>query len=208
MSWPALTAEHPELALIPPALRETARLTECPAGKTLFRQGGRPKAMYCVLDGEVRLLRRSRNGAEVILQRSRGGFFAEASLEAKAYHCDAVAAEDARLLAFPLRDFRAALDDDWTFRNAWMALLAREVRRLRARCERLSLHGAEARILHAIESEGAAGTLVLAQSRKAWAAELGLTHEALYRALARLQAAGTLALDGARLTLRQPGKRL
>ncbi len=153
--WTSLVAAHSELAHIPQALRAAAHLRVCAAGETLFRQGDRPKAMFCLIDGEVRLLRRSREGAEVVLQRSRGGFFAEASLESKAYHC-----------------------------------------------------GAEARILHAIESEGTAGTLTLAQSRKAWAAELGLTHEALYRALARLQAAGTLALDGGRMTLRQPGKRL
>jgi CRP-like cAMP-binding protein len=206
--WPALAAEHPELAHIPSALRDAARVRALAAGETVFRQGERPKAMYCVLDGEVRLLRRSREGTEVILQRSRGGFFAEASLESKAYHCDAEATAAGRLLAFPIRAFRETLEGDAAFRNAWMAQLAREVRKLRARCERLSLHGAEARILHAIESEGTAGTLVLAQSRKAWAAELGLTHEALYRALARLQAAGTLVLDGARLTLRQPGRRL
>jgi len=206
--WPALAAVHPDLAHIPPALREAARLAECAAGATLFRQGGRPKAMYFVLDGEVRLLRRSRNGTEVVLQRSRGGFFAEASMESKAYHCDAVAAAASRLLAFPISPFREALGRDAAFGNAWMALLAREVRRLRARCERLCLNGAEARILHAIESEGTAGTLALAQPRKAWAAELGLTHEALYRALARLQASGALDLDGGRLTLRQPARRL
>ena len=208
IDWPALAAEHPELAHIPPALREAARLTECLAGATLFRQGGRPKAMYFVLDGEVRLLRRTRGGAEVVLQRSRGGFFAEASLDSKAYHCDAVAAAACRLLAFPMDAYREALDRDAAFRNAWMALLAREVRRLRARCERLSLHGAADRIRHAIESEGTSGTLILVQSRKAWAAELGLSHEALYRALARLQAEGGLVVEGERLTLRQPGKRL
>lgn len=208
MEWPALVESHSELARIPPALKAAARQQAFAAGETLFRQGDRPKAMYCVLDGEVRLLRRSPKGGEVILQRSRGGFFAEASLESKAYHCDGVAAADGRLLAFPIRAFREALDDDAAFRNDWMAQLAREVRRLRARCERLSLHGAEARILHAIESEGTAGTLALVQSRKAWAAELGLSHEALYRTLARLQAEGTLVLDGARLTLRQPGRRL
>lgn len=208
MEWPALVESHSELARIPPALKAAARQQAFAAGETLFRQGDRPKAMYCVLDGEVRLLRRSPKGGEVILQRSRGGFFAEASLESKAYHCDGVAAADGSLLAFPIRDFREALDGDAAFRNDWMAQLAREVRRLRARCERLSLHGAEARILHAIESEGTAGTLALAQSRKAWAAELGLSHEALYRTLARLQAEGTLVLDGARLTLRQPGRRL
>ncbi|GIK23774.1 MAG: hypothetical protein BroJett006_00200 [Betaproteobacteria bacterium] len=208
MEWPALVESHSELARIPPALKAAARQQAFAAGETLFRQGDRPKAMYCVLDGEVRLLRRSPKGGEVILQRSRGGFFAEASLESKAYHCDGVAAADGRLLAFPIRAFREALDGDAAFRNDWMAQLAREVRRLRARCERLSLHGAEARILHAIESEGTAGTLALVQSRKAWAAELGLSHEALYRTLARLQAEGTLVLDGARLTLRQPGRRL
>lgn len=208
MDWAALAESHAELAHIPVALRAAARLRAFAAGDTLFRQGDRPRAMYCVLDGEVRLLRRSREGGEVVLQRSRGGFFAEASLESKAYHCDGVAAADGRLLAFPVRAFREALEGDAAFRDAWMAQLAREVRKLRARCERLSLHGAEARILHAIESEGTAGTLVLAQSRKAWAAELGLTHEALYRTLARLQAAGTLAVDGGRLTLRQPGRRL
>jgi CRP-like cAMP-binding protein len=208
VDWATLADSQPELAQLPPALRAAARLKSFAAGEMLFRQGARPQAMYCVIEGEVRLLRRSREGAEVILQRSRGGFFAEASLESKAYHCDAVAGRAGRLLAFPIRAFRAALEGDAAFRNAWMALLAREVRRLRARCERLSLHGAEARILHAIEAEGTAGTLALAQSRKAWAAELGLTHEALYRALARLQAAGTLDLDGNRLTLRQPGGRL
>lgn len=206
--WPALAAEHAELAHLPSALREAARLRECAAGETLFRQGERPKAMVYVLDGEVRLLRRSRGGAETILQRSRGGFFAEASLESKAYHCDAVAAAASRLLAFPIRAFREALDHDAAFRNAWMAQLAREVRKLRARCERLSLHSAAERIQHALESEGTAGTLILGQSRKAWAAELGLTHEALYRALARLQDEGKLVVDGGRLTLRQPGRRL
>lgn len=201
--WPALVSAHPELAHIPPALREAARLRACAAGESIFRQGDRPKAMLFVLDGEVRLLRRSRGGAEIVLQRSRGGFFAEASLEAKAYHCDAAAFAPSRLLAFPARAFREALDHDAAFRNAWMAQLACEVRRLRARCERLSLHSAAERILHAIESEGTAGTLALMQSRKAWAAELGLTHEALYRTLARLQAAGTISLEGGRITLRQ-----
>lgn len=201
--WSALSAEHSELAPFPAALRDAARLVPLDAGDTLFRRGDRPKAMFCVLAGEVRLLRRSSEGAEIILQRSRGGFFAEASLESKAYHCDAEATTAGRLLAFPIRAFREALESDAAFRNVWMTQLAREVRRLRARCERLSLHGAEARILHAIESEGAAGTLLLAQSRKAWAAELGLTHEALYRTLARMEAEGVIVIDGGRITLRQ-----
>ncbi len=39
-----------------------------------------------------------------------------------------------------------------------------------------------------LESEGSDGSVSLTQTRKAWAAELGLSHEALYRTLKKLQA--------------------
>ena len=75
------------------------------------------------------------------------------------------------------------------------------MRKLRAQCERLSLHNAADRIVHYIESEGTDGVATLNQSRKAWAAELGLTHEALYRVLRRPQADGTLDIDGDRIAI-------
>lgn len=199
--WHTLIAAHPELQRISLPLRAAARLQSFAAGETIFRQGSRPAAMLCVLAGEVRLVRRSRDGAEVVLQRSRGGFIAEASLESKTYHCDAVAAAPGRLLRFPMKAFREALEHDPSFRSAWIAQLAREVRKLRGQCERLSLRGAAERILHYIEAEGTGGTLALAQSRKAWAAELGLTHEALYRTLRRLQAEGAIVVERDRVAL-------
>jgi len=42
----------------------------------------------------------------------------------------------------------------------------------------------------------------LNQSKKNWAAELGLTHEALYRTLARMEKRDELKVDQSRLTLR------
>jgi len=201
MDWQALIASQPALAQVPPALRKFAERREIEVGQVLFRIGDRVDSIITVISGEVRLVRRDRNGTEVILQRSRGGFIAEASLTSKAYHCDVVAAEKGTVLRFPVRAFRSALDDDAGFRIAWMDQLAREVRKLRAQCERLSLHGAAARVIHYLESEGADGEIELSQSRKAWAAELGLTHEALYRALSRLQAEGRLDIDGPRIAL-------
>ncbi len=38
--------------------------------------------------------------------------------------------------------------------------------------------------------------LTLQQPRKAWAAELGLTHEALYRTLRRMQDEGLIHING------------
>ena len=204
MDWQALIDSQPALAVIPPGLRAVAEHRPIVAGATPFRMGDRLQGVFCVVAGEVRLVRRARNGEEIILQRSRSGFFAEASLGAKEYHYDGVAAKPGGALRFPARAFRAALDEDAIFRDAWMDHLAHEVRKLRAQCERLSLKHAAQRIVHYIDSEGTDGIATLTESRKAWAAELGLTHEALYRPLRRLQADGTLQIGANRITLGRP----
>lgn len=187
-------AADPELAALPARLRAQAVPIAAAAGEVVFRRGARPARMFLVLEGEVRLVRISASGTEIVLQRASAGFLAEASLEAARYHCDAVAAADSRLLAFPIEPFREALRRDAGFRSFWIARLAREVRVLRSQNERLALRSAAERIEHYIEAEGEEGRLELARSRKAWAAELGLTHEALYRALAGLRRSGRIAM--------------
>ena len=204
MDWEALIESQPALAVIPPKLRGLAERRRIETGETLFRLGDPLRGVFCVVAGEIRLVRRARNGMEIVLQRSRGGFFAEASFDTKVYHCDAVVAQPGAVLRFPAQAFRAALATDVMFRNAWMVHLAREILKLRARCERLGLKSAAQRIVHYIESEGADGIVTLTESRMAWAAELGLTHEALYRALAKLRRERQLAASGPRLELLRP----
>ena len=97
---------------LPAGLRRQAMDIVVAAGELVFRRGARPGRMLWVVEGEVRLVRRSRNGAEIVLQRACSGFLAEASLESPRYHCDALAATDSRLLAFPIEPFRQALRDD------------------------------------------------------------------------------------------------
>lgn len=183
---------HPELAALPSSLRRHAINIVAAEGESVFRLGSRPHRMLWVVDGEVRLVRRSRSGTEIVLQRAYSGFVAEASLESSRYHCDAVAAMDSRLLGLPIGPFRKSLRNDEKFRTFWMRRLAREVRLLRAQCERLNLRSATERIEHYIEAEGDKGRLELRRTKKAWAAELGLTHEALYRTLASLEQKGKI----------------
>jgi CRP-like cAMP-binding protein len=198
VDWRDLAAASPLLAALPRIARAKARRIALPRAAVLFRTGDRPAAMHFVRSGEIRLVRYSRAGGEIVLQRARRGFVAEASLEQGAYHCDAVATAPSELLAIPVADFERALAAA-AFRKAWMRHLARELRRARAQIERLSLKTARERIVHFIETEGSAGAAVLTQSRKDWAAEIGLTHEALYRALAQMKREGLLAIDGATL---------
>jgi CRP/FNR family transcriptional regulator, dissimilatory nitrate respiration regulator len=196
IDWIRLLAVQPAVALLSTQLRFIAKQIVASSGDTLFRIGDPVRHVYLVISGETRLIRRDRNGGEVILQRSQGGYIAEASLDALAYHCDAIVTSTTTLLLFPIEEFKSALDSESNFRKAWQSRLAQELRKLRAQCERLSLHSATDRITHYIESEGVNGAVTLNYSRKSWAAELGLTHEALYRALRRMQDCNMLEIDG------------
>lgn len=189
------------LQAIPSGLRTLSRRIDLKAGETLFRAGARVQSIYLMLEGEVRLVRIGRSGVDVTLQRARDGFVAEASLDSSSYHCDAVSTIPSVLLAFPVGAFRSALVQDSGFGRLWQSLLARQVRQLRAQCERLVLKSAEERIVHYLESEGVDGVVVLPMTKMAWASDLGLTHEALYRALKRMRDGGFLAVDGQRLEL-------
>ncbi len=201
LDWKSLSLELPLLAALPESARRLTQFMEVQRQSTVFGRGDRPQAMFFVLSGEVRLVRRSRSGGEIVLQRTGRGFLAEASLDQPNYHCDAVAAEPTRLLAIQRRAFTDALAVEG-FRDRWIAHLARELRKVRAQTERLSLKTARERIVHFIETEGEAGGIDLKQSKKDWAAELGLTHEALYRTLAKMQERGELTLERSRLNLR------
>jgi CRP-like cAMP-binding protein len=183
--WRRIERALPLLAQMPAGLRNELTQVRFDKGELIFRRGDRPRAMYAVLSGEARLVRATRQGGEVILQRCRIGLLAEASLDQPRYHCDAVAILPTVLVSIPRRVFKLVLTNE-DFRERWLSMLLSELRRLRAQNERLSLKTAEERILHSIETEGDGGRLVLNQTRKDWAAELGLTHEALYRALARM----------------------
>lgn len=170
----------------------------------MFHAGQRPRWIFYVMAGELRLVRHSSTGNEIILQRQRAGFLAEASLWSGRYHCDGIAVETGDAMAFPIKPFQQALQQDAHFQESWMRYLATAVRRTRAQAERLSLHSAADRITHYIESEGENGSVNLTHTRKAWAAELGLSHEALYRTLARLQDIGFLVVEKNQIRLAQP----
>ena len=201
IDWPEHIERVPILAAFPRSLRDTVRLRDLAPGAMLFASSMRPRNMHVVISGEVCLMRRSAQGAEIVLQRARRGFLAEASLDQTEYHCDAIATTSAAVLQIAINSFRRALDDS-SFQHIWTAHLSQELRRVRAQAERLSLKTAEARIVHYIAAEGTDGGFLLSHTKKEWAAELGLTHEALYRALARMAERGKLVIDGARMRMR------
>jgi CRP-like cAMP-binding protein len=200
LDWQVVAQKLPLLAALPIAARAGIRVEKLDAGQSLFRAGATPAAMFFVLSGEMRLVRLSRSGSEIVVQRAREGILAEASLDQPAYHCDALASMPTMVLRVPREMIREALKEE-RFAAAWRMELSRELRRLRAQCERLSLNTAQERIIHYLETEGEKGIITLAQSKKRWAGELGLTHEALYRSLAQMEKSGLIRIEGSNLRL-------
>jgi CRP/FNR family transcriptional regulator, dissimilatory nitrate respiration regulator len=157
------------------------------AGKPLFHSGSKTVGLYEIIKGTVCLVRTDRSGREAILQRaSAGDILAEASLFSSAYHCDAVAKTAAIVRLYPKAVLLAELQRDPKIAQAFAAMLARQVMTLRTRLEQRNIHSARDRVRHflAINADPGGRIVSLSGTLKDIAAELGLTHEALYRTLA------------------------
>jgi CRP-like cAMP-binding protein len=84
-----------------------------------------------------------------------------------------------------------------------MAMLAREIMRLRTRLELSNIHSARARVRHylALNAASDGRTVALPGTIKELAGELGLSHEALYRTLAAMQRDGEIVRGRRRITM-------
>jgi hypothetical protein len=79
---------------------------------------------------------------------------------------------------------------------------SREVRQLRLQNERLSLPKVQDRLLHLIKTEGTSGRYKLNGSIKEMATQQAVTHEALYRVIARSVHLGQIDREDAYLALK------
>jgi CRP-like cAMP-binding protein len=165
------------------------------AGQTLFRTGARTVGLYEIVKGKVRLARVDRTGREAILQvAGPGETFAEASLFSSTYHCDAIATTDAIVRLYPKAVLIGELERNPKAAQGFAAMLAHQVMTLRTRLEQRNIRSARDRVRHylAVKADPSGRAVTLSGTLKEIAAELGLTHEALYRTLADMSAEGEI----------------
>jgi CRP-like cAMP-binding protein len=177
------------------------------AGEALFRAGDRAEHLYEIVRGKVRLVRVDRSGREAVLHvAGPGDTIAEASLFSPTYHCDAIATTDARVRSYAKSALLAHFRRDPEAALAFAATLARQVMRLRTAIEQRNIHSARDRVRHYLTvNAGADGrTVDLPGTLKDLAAELGLTHEALYRTLADMAGEGEIERDKGTIRLLAP----
>lgn len=166
-------------------------------GETVFATDDPARGLFFVEMGQVRLVRHAIDGGLVTLHvAGRGDMFAEASLFADRYHCDAIADQPTTLLAFDKTQVLAALRSDPILALRWIEHLSKQVQSLRAQTAILSLKTAEDRILSFLRTRCVDGqALTIDRPWRVIASELGLSHEALYRTLAKLEKRGAITRD-------------
>jgi CRP-like cAMP-binding protein len=188
-------------------LQVRCRERDLEAGQTLFRAGQRTVGMYQVLSGRVRLARVDRSGRETVLFTADGGdMIAEASLFSSVYHCDAIASTGAKVSLYPKDAVLAAFKKNPDAAKAFMARLAHQVMDLRTRLELRNIKSARDRVRHYLALHvGADGaTVAVNGTLKELAAEIGLTHEALYRTLAQMAAKGEIKRSDGKIVRTRP----
>jgi CRP-like cAMP-binding protein len=191
---------------MPAAVRAVAFERKLKAGEALFRLGDKATGFYEVVSGRVRLVRVDRVGRETVLHvAGPAETLAEASLFSGQYHCDAVANTDATVRVYPKRQVVSVFEKDPKALKTFTAMLAHQVMSLRTRLQQRNIRSARERVRQFLALNiGPDGRSVeLHGTLKDLAAEIGLTHEVLYRALAALERAGEINRAGTRIMLLQ-----
>lgn len=173
-------------------------------GEMLFATGDRAERLYVVDDGRLLLRRHAADGATLTLHVARAGnTLAEASLFSPSYHCDAIAEIPSRVLAYPKHDLLRAIRGDAAVAVKFLSAFAGQIQTLRGQVQLVTIRSARDRVLAYIRARVPPGRrrTEIDGSWKAVAAEIGLTHEAVYRALAGLEGEGRIRRRGRVVTL-------
>ena len=189
---------------MPAVIRAVAFERKFKAGEALFRRGDKAAGFYEVVSGRVRLVRVDRVGRETVLHMAGPAeTLAEASLFSGQYHCDAIANSDAAVRVYPKREVLAVFEENPKAARAFTETLAQQVMNLRTRIEQRNIRSARERVRHFLMLNVGSDrrTVKLRGTLKDLAAEIGLTHEALYRTLATLERSGEIRRKGEKIVL-------
>ena len=155
-------------------------------GTILFREGQPTDGMYVSLGAEVRMERIGPDGEPVVIHTVRSTqSFAEASVFADRYHCDAVVLAEGDIVRIPKSVILAGFVDP-EFSTAYNRIMSRQVQAYRQIVEIMSIRSAVERVYAAVVA-GLLDTSVMNLSKR-----IALSHEATYRALRSLVSQGRL----------------
>jgi CRP-like cAMP-binding protein len=169
----------------------------------LFRQGEPAGTVFLIVRGRLRMVRNLASGDRITIHTGRTGeLFAEGSLFSNVYQCDAIAAEPTRVRACGKAEMLAAIRDSPSTMLALLEQVTHSLHHARAMRELRNIRSAKDRVLrHLFLSASKDGAVDFDRPLLEVAEDLGLTHEAYYRALAVLARAGEIKRMGRKIRL-------
>jgi CRP/FNR family transcriptional regulator len=187
-------------------LAERCVVRDVRRGAHVFEEGAPADGLFVVMQGSVRLVRRSRGGREQVLHvEGPGATLGEIPLlDGGGYVATAVAATPARLLFVPRAAVLEACRRHPDVALGIIRVLARRVRAFAGLVEDLSLKDLTARMAGFLLAESRAArmtTFDLPGTRDDVATRLGTVRELVSRALARLRTDGVVRVAGRRITI-------
>ncbi len=157
-----------------------------PKGMVLFREGDPTKGLFLSSTAMIRMERIGPDGEPVTIHTvQEGQSFAEASVFADRYHCDAVVLVEGEVIRIPKSVVLAGFADP-KFSTAYNRIMSRQVQAYRQIVEIMSIRSAVERVYAAVVA-GLLDASIMNLSQR-----IALTHEATYRALRTLVSQGRL----------------
>ena len=160
-------------------------------GQHLFHQDKQTGGLFYVRNGKIELRRMTQSGDLLLVHQAiNGETFAEASLFSDHYHCDAISTDESNLVEIDRKYVLAHLQTDANFAIAMTKHLARQNQLYRRKLEIMAIKSAPDRVYSALSDD------MLKSDVISLAAEIGLTHEAVYRSLRKLVKQGRVVQTG------------
>jgi len=162
---------------------------ELKAGDKLFHQYHETQGLFLIQQGQIQLLRDTIDGNSVILYTAQGGeTIAEASLFSEKYHCHAKAISECTVFLYEKKIVLDYLQTNSDYALQFIKLLAKQVQSLRSLIEIRGIKSPQERVVqYLLVNLNDTKQFTLNSTYKDFAVKLGMTHETLYRVLAKLE---------------------
>lgn len=180
------------------------------AGELIFSEGEPCAGLYVVESGQVRIVKTSPSGREQVLgSEGPGASIAELPVfDGGTYPASASAASETTLIFVSKKDFQALCLEHPEVALKVLRVVGSRLRRLVGIIEELSFTTVRHRLIALLvrlaqkqgKRSGAAATFTL-PSNQELAAQVGTVRELISRNLSRLQAEGSISMDGKNVTI-------
>ena len=199
------------------SLAVAVRLYEVPPGRPAFTREEAPRSAWLLLEGQVAIGRSQDARGAQLMRTVKPGQWVDASscwLDAPPRHdawVQATARESAWVAELPRDILRTAMAQSHVLAQAWLVVLASQVRQLSETTDELMHQDAEGRCAHWLlqqaQTAGKAASasapmrVALRERKRTIAAQLGITPETFSRVLRELTRKALIEVDGYNVSL-------